>query len=1075
MHQRCLDDAASRRENITVAGVSMPLGLWPGNWASSLLSSHVFLIVAQEVLGIETTMGEGSDYELLRMDALGGCHMPHGGCLEDPSKDAAERRHHVGLEMWSDRQVNHDWMTKRSDRAPVDLGSIGYLGTQGTFIEASVVDFAMNTEGLSLNVFTAYNASWYGPSKFFSTIFELNTTSLLTCRQRTYTSPSVATTASHFPDDVEGYKKSADGAWTPTCFYDHWWLSPACRAEPHHCVPWLTNAEGWFYTSVMQQSTAYNMPIALASLAAKTSSLLGQYRVLHYGWTPDVAPPKAMTYLMFPPGNATEHKRGLVKTTDLNWFLAKRVMNGLDDPKLAPVLSFIRDMAISDGAIQHMLQNFAAGSTYYASACNWLRRDSTWKTWIPSSTKCFAGQGLVDDAGKFVTSRSNATSCKWCPTGMRGVPDASQASYICELCPPGKFGNAVGATACQPCQRGSFTDSAGQSDCNRCTSGSYSDSEGASECLSCPSSSVTDGQGATNISDCVCRKGAYAAREEHKKQCEPCGWYRTTESLGASTENQCMLDGNRIALHTAVASAIIAILAALYCSHRYRKRVRQQGIQKALKQGIEAISGTKHPMAVIPLTFFLELSIEEVARCYESARDEGRLLQLDSAEDIVLFKRTGRRILFFSYTWLSWARLGPDPQQLSLMQQAARQLCQEKGIAPKRLYIWLDILCIPQANSFCKSLAVSRLYVYASQSDYLVVVCPRIPHEESGEISGSESVKSRLWCRVEQVAHCCNNGLTGMYMCAGEGELVPITMEWIHDVIHIFDGELSCCRLMHPDRSPCDRELLVPTGLAMYADMVLKYKENRLTDDILATVWPLLIGNRDQIFPKAFMYHGQGRRGPRSSRRFLFGSMMDSVAEIVSDPSFNTEAVHSFWSVSSAESELRTARNRRSKMVMTALAKKLQRSVSGSLATLSSVNSAELRQRVSNAAMSSTMSAVSSRRRGFMSEIRSDRTSSSLRATLHCQVGMEHLFMMRTATHIHQRDLENQISLTTQVQSDPEIQISVKTIVTGHEDVESRLGLRTTTQPHGRLRTIATEEDADALCGEGCTILKCSI
>eukprot|EP00929_Paragymnodinium_shiwhaense_P032457 TRINITY_DN17980_c0_g2_i1.p1 TRINITY_DN17980_c0_g2~~TRINITY_DN17980_c0_g2_i1.p1 ORF type:complete len:351 (-),score=29.01 TRINITY_DN17980_c0_g2_i1:67-1119(-) len=291
-------------------------------------------------------------------------------------------------------------------------------------------------------------------------------------------------------------------------------------------------------------------------------------------------------------------------------------------------------------------------------------------------------------------------------------------------------------------------------------------------------------------------------------------------------------------------------------------------------------------MCLISLHCFLELSVRDVARCFEGARDDGQLLFLDSADKVMTFKNDGRRILFFSYTWLSWHRLGPNEQQLAVMQRAARYVCTTNRIEAEKLYVWLDVLSIPQANVECKALAVASLYVYASQSDYMVVVCPQAVHEDSGELSGPEAVKSRLWCRVEQVAHCCNNGLQGMYTCTEDQDPVSITKDWIRDVMHVFDGELTCCRKCYPDGGQCDRELLVPSGLAMYADLLWKYRENILPEDTQMTVWPMIVDTRESIFPKTFSYRTRGRRGVRSKRRFLFGSMMDSVADIVSNPDF---------------------------------------------------------------------------------------------------------------------------------------------------------------------------------------------
>ena len=46
-----------------------------------------------------------------------------------------------------------------------------------------------------------------------------------------------------------------------------------------------------------------------------------------------------------------------------------------------------------------------------------------------------------------------------------------------------------------------------------------------------------------------------------------------------------------------------------------------------------------------------------------------------------------------------------------------------------RLYIWLDILSIPQRNDTLKRLAVNSLYTHARQADALVFVEPDSEHQ----------------------------------------------------------------------------------------------------------------------------------------------------------------------------------------------------------------------------------------------------------------------------------------------------------------------------------------------------------
>eukprot|EP00929_Paragymnodinium_shiwhaense_P054445 TRINITY_DN27291_c0_g1_i3.p1 TRINITY_DN27291_c0_g1~~TRINITY_DN27291_c0_g1_i3.p1 ORF type:complete len:605 (+),score=87.51 TRINITY_DN27291_c0_g1_i3:105-1919(+) len=487
-------------------------------------------------------------------------------------------------------------------------------------------------------------------------------------------------------------------------------------------------------------------------------------------------------------------------------------------------------------------------------------------------------RALTSPRAATTNSEGKATPCIWCPIGSFSAPDASFKAYVCEACPGGKFGGSVGATTCADCPRGGFSGE-GRSACDGCSPGTYSDVEGAAHCLPCPAGFVTDGFGAADVSDCICRKGFYPSGDGGGgARCTACGLYLTTDSDGAPTQEFCVVDGSSVAFHAAVVSAFGALLAALCCWRRYKDHQTRQIMKRALKQGFAAISSPQYPMCLISLRDFVSFSTEEVERCYEGARDEGQLLFLDSLEDITDFQASGRSILFLSYNWPSWSRLGPNEKQLSCMQAAAQQICTNAGVEPESFFVWLDVLSIPQAHDGCKALAVASLYVYASHADYMCVVCPRVCHEDTDEVLGVQSVKSRLWCRVEQVAHCCNNGFSGMYACMSEGEVTPLSEDWIRDVVRIFDGNLTCCRQGHVQAAHCDRELLVPTVLAMYANMLWKQQQGRLAQDALTVLWPIIRENRDAIFPKTFAYKSCDTK---SSRRLLFGSMMDTVEHFV--------------------------------------------------------------------------------------------------------------------------------------------------------------------------------------------------
>eukprot|EP00929_Paragymnodinium_shiwhaense_P053449 TRINITY_DN26743_c0_g3_i1.p1 TRINITY_DN26743_c0_g3~~TRINITY_DN26743_c0_g3_i1.p1 ORF type:complete len:866 (+),score=65.20 TRINITY_DN26743_c0_g3_i1:113-2710(+) len=391
------------------------------------------------------------------------------------------------------------------------------------------------------------------------------------------------------------------------------------------------------------------------------------------------------------------------------------------------------------------------------------------------------------------------------------------------------------------------------------------------ECVSCEAGEFSAGD---DEIACVCAKGYFWS---NPLRCRPCLWPHTTATSGAESSEECIVDWLLVAPYAMALCGIIVVLVLLGAYFRLRNLRRSLADRKMhedLAQGLAAIQSPQYPFCLISLVDFCNMSNDDLGYCHEGARDAGQLLSLDSRQSIEGFKSLGHKVLFFSYTWTSWEKLGPDSMQAACMKEAAKHICAEHAIDPEHFFVWLDVLGIPQANNFCKALAVNSLYVYASSADFLVVICPPSVHEQTGEIVDAAAYKARVWCRVEQVAHCLSHGFGTMYVSTAKGKLEKVDEDWINDALHIFEGDVTCCRLRHPNDKKCDKKLLVPTVLAMYADMLAKVNEDGSVDgpEDLQTVWDMMCADRSRVFPRQFTYVKES--GKRCQKR-LFGTTIE--------------------------------------------------------------------------------------------------------------------------------------------------------------------------------------------------------
>ena len=121
------------------------------------------------------------------------------------------------------------------------------------------------------------------------------------------------------------------------------------------------------------------------------------------------------------------------------------------------------------------------------------------------------------------------------------------------------------------------------------------------------------------------------------------------------------------------------------------------------------------------------------------------------------------------------------------------------------------------------------------------------------ELAGPDSYKNRVWTRAEQMLHCSRKDVASMYMY-NDGKLARITEDWMHAISCIFEGEMTCCRLKHPDGGLCDRQSLVPAMLGLYHDVYTKVKHTHAAAEQVSTIWTLIRREKERMFPRYFVY-----------------------------------------------------------------------------------------------------------------------------------------------------------------------------------------------------------------------------
>lgn len=513
-----------RRFLESASGDEIPVGILSGTWPSAPLLSHLVRILIMEVIGYHAVIDE-------RMAEYGGSPI-YGlaGCINfnaptDKKCGELETTMHVSTDSWvGGYQADFEQMQKDfPDIAPEDLGSVGYDGEETMYVSDAVFDAAYAQTGVILDHHKGYNRSHHNAKMFFDSVADIQLSELKLCSESELNNPSRMEPYAHFSGDTDGVVSSDIGV-VAKCPDGYWWPSPACRHDITECIPLITGGNGWRIQALMQWATAYEMPLAVAVAKAWGNyvELISTKRVLFYWWVPDSTFIQMQPHqIHFPRHNPKEWAAGDKKTSLASSYIANMVSADLAT-KAPKVRSFMLNVRFSLLEIQAMLMDISLGDSKEKVACEWIKDNmDVWKEWIPVSTKCLAGFGMVDSEGEYLSDRENATGCDICKAGTFSAKfsDDRGKTFRCMPCTPGFSQENTYSSKCEPCARGMVSKNFGSESCTPCGVGEYQPNQAQTTCLPCNKTRTTRLLGATSQQECVCEAGFI---EDGGLQCIPC-------------------------------------------------------------------------------------------------------------------------------------------------------------------------------------------------------------------------------------------------------------------------------------------------------------------------------------------------------------------------------------------------------------------------------------------------------------------------------------------------------------------------------------------------------------------------
>jgi hypothetical protein len=309
--------------------------------------------------------------------------------------------------------------------------------------------------------------------------------------------------------------------------------------------------------------------------------------------------------------------------------------------------------------------------------------------------------------------------------------------------------------------------------------------------------------------------------------------------------------------------------------HQKREESHRRRLRTRVLSAISEAESLRHPMVLCKASCFVEMG---GLRSYESLRDAGKLVVLDTMEKVVNFESV-HAIIFFSHQWLGWGQPDPDNVHHQTMVNAIRQLQKTMqnpvGDGPlllEDMYIWVDYGSISQEHRGMQMLAISSLPVYSSNAHAFVIIAPTTTHRDNGDTCDLCSYDDRGWCRVETLAKVCASGIDNMYiMDEVDSDLQQVTMEMFKQSLslRVFEGAFSCCAMGHKNQAYCDKEQLVQSVLGLYFK-TLSQQDHPTRKMVLEHIEE----SKDRFFPSFFKF---SLPGGREEERELFGDLVSTM------------------------------------------------------------------------------------------------------------------------------------------------------------------------------------------------------
>lgn len=365
----------------------------------------------------------------------------------------------------------------------------------------------------------------------------------------------------------------------------------------------------------------------------------------------------------------------------------------------------------------------------------------------------------------------------------------------------------------------------------------------------------------------------------------------------------CKEDDNRSTIIIIVLCSIvgIALLAGVsyyaytrYVTYRRIRKAHEQLMDATLNESVRALHQLDYPLHLVRGDEFSE---EGKLMRHEVLRNTHKLTVLDSLADVDAFIAAGKHVVFFSHQWTSFTVPDPSQNQYRTMCTSLKELADRNGwdASLKDVFVWVDFSCIPQANPSTQNLAIRSLAAYASSATYFIIVAPDTPHADLDDVCNLETYQKRMWCRAEQVCHSMRNGTEGMCLAVGNSNpLTTVQADFFNESLHVFNGELTCCRLEHKGMGACDRQSLVIPLLGLYGELFRASHEAKGDAEALGSVDTFLKEiekHQEEVFPRTFQ-RTMWRKNKRVTEEvMLFGDLIDRMKErIRSGKGFEVDA-----------------------------------------------------------------------------------------------------------------------------------------------------------------------------------------